>query len=218
MGWHSSTPDTNPTSMRGQKTVEYYNNLDPAQKYHHLSGLLPLGASVSPSSPVGKDISFLYLPEFRYPLLIGLRRKDYYRFRYNYLQRSLLTATLYVQRSLTEEETRAVTYWSARENNVKECFMTVYMIGIGIGLGPQNLLRLSLTPLLKRLFTRRQFPTRYTTTCAMEDMGYSFILAMLLATPSGYGIFLRHKEKNDARLDAIRAVELEERPRSWFER
>ena len=218
MGSQSSTSDANSTSFRGQKTVEYYNNLDPAQKYHHLSGLLPLGVRALPSSPVGKDISFLCLPEIRYPLLIGLPRKSYYRFRYNYLQRSILTATLYVQRPLTEEETSAVTYWSARENNVKECFMMAYFVGLSMGLWPQNLLRLCMTPLLKRMFTRGHFPTRYTKACAMEDIGLSSMLAMVLAVPSGYGMFLRHEERNDARLDAVRAVELEEKPGSWFER
>ena len=97
--------------LAGTKAVEHFVRLDQAQKYHYISHIL------KPNSrpPVGEQLSLRHLPDiWSKHFLLSRRLYDFQR--YDYTRRSLLTATLFLQRPLTQQETDAVTYWSTKEN------------------------------------------------------------------------------------------------------
>ncbi|MCJ1333909.1 hypothetical protein MMC10_010615 [Thelotrema lepadinum] len=219
------TMDFGSDVLHGRKAIEHYEALEPSQKYYHLSRILCPPANASSPSLIGKDITLLHLPEPRFlPWLWRLLGSHYNYTRYQFVHRSLLSATLSVQRPLTEDEAQAVSYWSAKERNRIEWTDTCYIFAITMfGLGPMHMVRMSMskTPFLKNCqLWRPKYPiARYTKKRAIEDVRSTFFLVGLTIIPWAYSMATwRQKEKNDPRLKALRAVYLEEKPKSWSEK
>ena len=141
----TSSADVDLYPLRGRKAVEHFIGLEPAQRYHHLRRLFSPPGNDSLLSAAGREITFLHVPEMRCISWIwpSVLRADYRHTRYESIQQSLLTATLYVQRPLTEDEAQAVTHWSAKEGSrLMLTAMLVMLLASSIpAMGPDNLVR-----------------------------------------------------------------------------
>ena len=219
-----SSPDVDLNPIRGRKAVEHFIGLEPAQRYHHLRRLFRLSGNNSLPSAAGKEITFLHIPEMRCMVWLwpSVLRADYRHTRYESIQQSLLTATLYVQRPLTEDEAQAVTYWSAKEGSrlMLTGMLVLLLAGSFPGMGPDKLVRWCMTPLMKRYsFWRRQSVIRYTKEFAIEDLKDTSVLIALSSIPWAYSMAVwRRRERSDTRLQALSQIEREEKPESWRER
>ncbi|MCJ1333908.1 hypothetical protein MMC10_010614 [Thelotrema lepadinum] len=213
MRWPWSTPDVDLRNLNGLEAVEYFNKAELAQRYHYLTSIFRRG---NDTSPAARDVSLLYLPEPRCVSLPLFPKKSYYSGRNNFLRQSLLTATLFVQRPLTEDETSAVTHWSARDYN-SLTFSTIFLLTGFVFFGPTNVIRKGLTPLWKRLNVMKDlWLTNITEKHALQDQRRGSILLAGFSLFVVYRSFWRQKEMEDVRLKAIRAAEREQKPR-WPE-
>ena len=215
MLWPWSASKVDLSSLTGLEAVKYFNKAESAQRYRYLSNILGR-KDTALYSPVTKDISLLDLPEPRVvssPIFLG--KKFYYYGRNNFVRQSLLTATLYVQRPLNEDEARAVTHWSAREYN-SFAFSTAFLfVGFAI-FGPWNAIRRGLTPLLKNLQVMQEDQlTNYTRKHFLQDPGGCRILLAGVTPFLAYRSVWRQEEMADTRLEAVRAAEAERNPKWW---
>lgn len=118
----SSSPESDTHNLwpvyRGSQAVKYFETLNPAQKYRYLLNIFQSRKEI-PASWTSTDQQLSLgdlplLPWFFRPLPLSC-----YRFhRYEYTQRSLLTATIFLQRPLMEEEAKAIAHWSAVQDRL----------------------------------------------------------------------------------------------------
>lgn len=100
--------------LRGSKAVKYFSCLDDCKKYHYIRSVLqPEQLALYRPLTGAALISLEIYPQSPWPLQY-LSTANLFAFqRYDYIRRSILTATLFLQRPLTNHETAAVANESA---------------------------------------------------------------------------------------------------------
>ena len=104
--------------------MQHFKSLPPAERYRYLSSVLHQQNGIqSPPSAVGETFEFLspLLKESftlnLTPLFLG---KNYDAFlRYDYIRRSLLTASLYLSKPLTENQVKAIVFHSDMQYDIR---------------------------------------------------------------------------------------------------
>lgn len=161
------------------------------------------------SSTVGKVFSFHHLPDL--PSLTKWLPEEkvlYAEGRHNNLKRSLLTATLYLQRPLTEKEVDSVMYWSTKESNCHRVTGFLMLFALSLGLHPGDYVISSLARQIVRFVTKGHIPAQpYTRARAVEDLFYGSVWSVGLGSPWAVRSNYRQKQMKDPRLKSLRVVE-----------
>ena len=131
MEWDSAGPDENVGLYYGRAAVEYFETLDSAQKYHYISKILAQRSDSSLMESSNNVITFRDAVQCPFPLFPGFKYA-FARARWVGTRDSILTATLFLQRRLNEDEAGAIVYWTSKQWNTYVRFWQVCLFSLAV--------------------------------------------------------------------------------------